>query len=171
MTRASMILFWSFLTIFVSLGLYHTSYRTEELGRELRSLNAQIEAEQRSLHILKAEYVFLTNPSRIEAAARKYLPLHPTEPKQIAKLTRLSSLIPTRSEALNGAAVSGTPIASFRPRNAARPPQPVAEETERLNTRMVIRKTASAESLDQGYPLAMTNESNPSDLEDLGDEP
>ena len=75
MTRASMTLFWFSLTIFVSLGLYHTSYRVEDLGRQLRSLNADIEAEQRNIHVLKAEWVFLSNPARIESAARKHLDL------------------------------------------------------------------------------------------------
>lgn len=139
MTRASIILFWFSLTIVVSLGLYHTSYRVEELDRTLRSLNAQIEMEQRNIHVLKAEYVFLTNPARIEAVARKHLALQPTEPKQISKLGRLASLIPTR---LEGARLAE--VAPLRP--AAATPRPAAEETDRVNTHLAIRKTASAES-------------------------
>lgn len=170
MTRVSTVLFWSFLTICVSLGLYHTSYRTEELSRSLRSLNAQIEAEQRSLHILKAEYVFLTNPSRIEAVARKHLPLQPTNPAQIASLSKLSDVAPTRAEALGGTAIAGTPIASLRHRTAARTPRPAIEEADRVNTRLVIRKTASADSYGEGLALAPSSDYAPSSSEDFGDE-
>ncbi len=170
MTRASMILFWSFLTILVSLGLYHTSYRTEELSRTLRALNARIEAEQRSLHVLKAEYVFLTNPSRIEAVARKHLSLQPTDPKQVMKLARLSDVVPTRAETMNSATINATPIASLRARTAARKPRAVAEETERLNTRLVIQKTASIDAREKDYPLAMAT-GGEIDPEDDGDEP
>lgn len=158
MTRASMTIFWFSLTIFVSLGLYHTSYRTEELGRSLRALNAQIEAEQKSLHVMKAEYVYLTNPSRIEAAARKHLDLQPTEPKQIAKLNKLAALAPTRAEAMGGTMVNSTPIANLRARAAIHNPRPTIEEKDRLNTRLVIRKAASASPQTQNPSLAMVSD-------------
>lgn len=141
MTRASTILFWFSLTIVVSLGLYHTSYRVEELGRTLRSLNAQIEMEQRNIHVLKAEYVYLTDPSRIEAAARKHLALQPTEPKQIAKMTKLAALVPARGEPAT--ALAAAPEARVHP--AAATPRPAAEEAGRVNTHLNMRKTASAE--------------------------
>jgi len=158
MTRASTILFWFTLTILVSLGLYHTSYRVEDLGRQLRSLNADIEAEQRNIHVLKAEWVYLANPARIETAAHKHLDLKPTSPQQISRLGKISNLIPTRSEAMANAAVVAKPIASLSPRSAQHRPKAVAEESGRLNTHLVIQKTASAEQLPDATPLKLVED-------------
>jgi len=171
MTRASMILFWFSLTILVSLGLYHTSYRVEELGQNLRTLNRDIEAEQRSIHVLKAEYVFLTDPSRIEEVSRKHLALQPTKPMQIASLNKLKYLVPTRMEAMSGTVIRSSPIASLNPGMAHHKPQPVAEETGRVNTRLIIRKAASAgQAVDHALTMANTDDQSYS-LATSGDEP
>ena len=147
MTRASTTLFWFSLTIFVSLGLYHTSYRVEELGRQLRTFNTDIEAEQRALHVLKAEWVFLSNPARIEEAARKHLDLKPTTPQQLTRLEKLSSVLPSRSEKMARAAMTAKAVASAPPRPAALNPKVAAEETGRLNTHMIMQKTAAVQDL------------------------
>ncbi len=170
MTRVSTTFLWLSLTIFISLALYHTSYKTEELDRSLRALNRQIEAERRSLHVLKAEYVFLTNPSRIEEVARKHLALQPTQPRQITQLSRLKDVAPTRLEAMN-AAVKAGPIASLRPSTAAHSPLASATEADRVNTHLVIQK---AETGDSGpdRSLAMIEKGEGAyDLAVSGDEP
>lgn len=157
MTRASTTLFWLSLTIIVSLGLYHTSYRTEEMGRQLRSLNAQIEAEQRNIHVLKAEWVFLTNPARIEGAARKHLALAPASTKQIAKLEKLADVLPTQKEAMGGTTVQGTPMASLRSQQPSHSPRQSASETGHINTRLVMPAIKAAEALpprEAAYRLA-----------------
>lgn len=112
MTRVTTIFFWSGLTLLVSLALYSTSNRVQDLNRQLKTLNAQIEAEQTNIHVLKAEWVYLANPTRIENAARKYLAMHPTAVKQIASLDSLPDILPTREEAMATAAQRNKPIAS-----------------------------------------------------------
>ena len=121
MIRASSILFWFALTIAVSLGLYHTSYHVQELRAQLKGVNAQIEAEQGNIHVLKAEWVYLANPARIEDAARKHLALQPTALKQIAKLDKLPGVLPARVAA--------------------------ADDKLYVNTRMNLQRTASAAPL------------------------
>jgi cell division protein FtsL len=98
MTRASSLLFWFVLTIAASAALYNTSYRVQNLRQQVHALNAQIEAEQINIHVLKAEWVFLANPARIEEEARKHLALQPTAPKQIARIENLPELLPARAE-------------------------------------------------------------------------
>lgn len=158
MTRASTTLFWFSLTIFVSLGLYHTSYRVDELDRQLRGLNAQIETEQRNLHVLKAEWVYLATPARIEAAARKHLELQPTNPQQVASLDKIAELVPARSHADAQAQPVARAVATLTTTHAAaHAPKAAAEESGRLNTRVVFRKTAAKLDLaatDNAYPLA-----------------
>lgn len=140
MTRASATAFWLTLTIIVSLGLYHTSYRVDDMENKLRHLNAKIQVEKRAIHILKAEWDFLSNPTRIENAARKHLALQPTAPTQIAKLKKISSYLPTHKEAAMRARRRAR-LASIRP--VARTPRASAFESERLNKRIVFKKSAS----------------------------
>ena len=155
MTRASSTLIWFSLTLFVSLGLYHTSYRVEELDRQLRALNSEIQAEQKNIHVLKAEWVFLSNPARIEDAARKHLGLKPTAPQQVTGLNKISQIAPTRKELLAKAKTAGT-YTAYAPRPAAHSPKVAADEAGRLNTRMVIQKAEATPELpiDDAYQLA-----------------
>lgn len=146
MTRASSLLFWSVTTLVVSLTLYHTSYRVDGLAHDLRALNARIESERMDLHVLKAEWVYLSNPSRIEQAARKHLDLAPANAGQIARFDKLASLLPSRRNA--GAARA---IASLSPRTATYAPKRTAEETERVNTRLSF---GSGEETEKSLRLA-----------------
>lgn len=99
MTKFFSLSFWLCLALITSLALYSTSNRVQELSKKLRVINAKIEAEQARIHVLKAEWVYLTNPSRIEAAARKFLAMHPTALNQIAKIEDIKDILPTRAEA------------------------------------------------------------------------
>ncbi len=99
MIRASQVLFWFGLSLAAVTALYHTSDRTRELDRQLRTINAAIDNEEQNLHVLKAEWVFLSNPTRVEAEAKKHLALRPTEPDQVIQLAGLDDALPTREEA------------------------------------------------------------------------
>jgi cell division protein FtsL len=143
MTRVSSIFFWFGLTIVVSLGLYGTSNRVQELSKQLRALNAQIEAEQTNIHVLKAEWVYLANPERIEAAARKYLAMHPTSLKQIARMDDLPEILPTQKEAMAGVTVRGKPIASIGSTLTVRPVAAAAKHG----------KTSGQTSIETAYNL------------------
>ena len=117
MTRTTSLLFLIGLVIAASLALYRTSNQVQELDHQLHSLNAAIEGERQNMHVLKAEWVFLANPTRVEAAAKKHLDaLRPTAPKQIASLGDIGALLPARGEAPAPAAatVSAKPLASLR---------------------------------------------------------
>jgi hypothetical protein len=112
MTRTSSILFWFSLIIIASLGLYRTSDRVQELDRELHDTYAAIDAEKQSIHVMKAEWVYLTNPARIQALSAKHLKLHPSQPQQVASIDLLPELVPTRREAMASVAVNSTPVAT-----------------------------------------------------------
>ncbi len=160
MIRTSSVLFWFGLTIVASLGLYRTSDRVHEMSQQLHALNSAIDAEQQSIHVLKAEWVYLANPARVEAAAKKHLALRPTSPQQVGDLGTLSETLPTRGEAMASVAITGTPIANVRTSLAALPPRtnavaskhkaPVAvaaADTGHINDHMTMQRTASAAPL------------------------
>jgi len=90
----SSLLTWLGLTIAASLALYHTSDRVNALDQQLRSLNAQIESEQESMHVLKAEWVYLANPARVETEVKGHLNLQPTDTRRVAALQNIGDLLP-----------------------------------------------------------------------------
>jgi hypothetical protein len=98
MTKSySSFMFWLTMTILASVMLYHTSDQVQELEQKLHNLNGQIESEQQSLHVLKAEWVYLANPARVEAESLRHLGLQPTAPRRVAALQDMSGLLPLHS--------------------------------------------------------------------------
>lgn len=108
----SAFLWFGLMIIAASVGLYRTSDHVQELDRHLRTVNAEIEAEQESIHVLNAEWSYLTNPVRIEGLAKRHLALRPSAPTQIASFDHLMDILPTRSQALADVSVNSTPIAN-----------------------------------------------------------
>lgn len=162
MIRTTSVLFWFGLALIASLALYRTSDRVHELNGQLRTINAAIEAEQQSLHVLNAEWVYLANPARVEAASHKHLNLRPTSPQQVTDLASLTEVLPTKSEAMASVAISGTPMANVKSSLAPMPPRPGAvavaakhkpavtvasADTGHINEHMNMQRTASAAPL------------------------
>lgn len=95
----SSLLFWLGLTIVTSILLYHTSDRVAALDKRMHKLNVEIEEEEKSLHILKAEWVYLSQPARIEAEAKRYLGMQPTASTRVAALDDMGLLLPIEGDA------------------------------------------------------------------------
>jgi cell division protein FtsL len=144
MTRTGSIVFWFCMTIVASAALYHTSYQVQTLNRQLRDLNVQIEAEQKNLHVMQAEWMFLAGPSRVEKAAQKHLAMKPASPKQVISLAQLSDRLPTREELLAGFKLDGVPVANISTNlpAVARAKKSVAaaDAGSHINTRMVMTR-------------------------------
>ena len=157
MTRSySSILFWLGLAIASSLLLYRTSDQATALERQLRSVNAQIEVEQERMRVLKAEWVYLANPARIEAAAARHLGMKPTTTRRVSTLPNMSALVPLRGGV--------DPMPAVQVAQAAAPAAPAAAQPApktkrdrimatlnagRINDRMVMQsKTASVSSVE-----------------------
>jgi cell division protein FtsL len=163
MTRTPSILFWFGLIIVASIALYRTSDRVQDLNRQLHDLTASIESEQQSIHVLKAEWAYLSSPARVEVSAKKYLALRPTAPKQIAALDDLPDALATRGKPAPKAApnitVDATPIATIKTSLSVPAPRPVAAarkkpattvaaaKPSRMDDHMIIERTASAQPL------------------------
>jgi thioesterase domain-containing protein len=151
MIRASSVMLWFGLAILASLLLYRTTGSVHALETQLRDLNQQTENEEKSLHVLKAEWVFLTNPARIEAITRKHLALRPTDPAQISRITELAAVLPTRGEAVVTVAANTQPA----PKATVTATQihdrkPVltfaSAETHHINERMIIQHNVMAQN-------------------------
>lgn len=79
-------LFWLGLAAAAGGVLFQTSYEVQELEDKLGSLNRQIMDEQEAIQILKAEWSFLNDPTRLESLASQHLQLQPTEARQFVAM-------------------------------------------------------------------------------------
>jgi cell division protein FtsL len=151
----SSLLFWLGMTIAASLMLYHTSDKVHALDQQLMTLNTQIDDEQRSLHVLKAEWVYLANPARIEAEAKRHLGLQLTAPHRIAALQNMNGLLPPEGEtrAPVQLAEASVPAKSAAPAvTETKPDKPrtrhervlAALNAGRINDHMTLQHTAAA---------------------------
>ena len=135
----STLLFWLGLMIVSSIALYHTSDRVNALDRQLKTINAQIDSEQENMHVLKAEWVYLANPARIEAATHRHLGLQPTLPRHVAMMNDLAALLPLHS------GVEATPQAQVASETAEAPSHArtnlvIAQmNTGRINDHMIMQ--------------------------------
>ena len=148
----STLLSWLGFTIIASLMLYHTSDRVNALDRQLRELNAQIAAEQQSLHVLKAEWVYLANPTRVEAEAQRHLGLQPTAPRRVAALQNIGDLLPLRGGVDAAPQVQTAQAAAFQaeaplPTPGVKQSRMIAALTaEHVNERMAMPHKAASEA-------------------------
>jgi cell division protein FtsL len=169
MTRTSSILFWFCLIIATSVALYRTSDRVQELNQHLRSLNASIDSEQQSIHVLKAEWAYLSSPARIEVTAKKFLAMRPTAPKQITSMDNLPEMFTVREKTV--ASATPSPIANIKTSMHMPQPKPTilsqrkdaavvasAPPTRHVNERMTIERTASAQPLPDNSIGALINQ-------------
>lgn len=80
---------WIAVSCVASGVLYQTSYKAQEQERELSRLNRAIFAEHEAIQVLKAEWAYLNDPTRLEKLSAEHLLMQPTMAKQIATLADL----------------------------------------------------------------------------------
>lgn len=149
MTRASSILFWFALVIVASVMLYHTSYRVHDLSKQLHALNNSIDAERKTIRVLKAEWVYLSNPARIEKEARQHLSLKPAALQQIAKLNSLPEAMPDQQPvAVANTTINQAPKPAINAQvvSATKPKQKnlATADNDHINTHMIIQRSSNA---------------------------
>ena len=67
--------------------LLYTSQAVQDAERDLREVKAELNQEQELIHVLQAEWAFLSAPERIDELASEYLDLHGDEPRITPSLT------------------------------------------------------------------------------------
>jgi hypothetical protein len=143
------LLFWLGMTIAASLLLYHTSDRVNALDSQLREINAQIDSEQENMRVLNAEWVYLSNPERIEAEVDRYsnqLNLRPTAPGRVVAMQNIGDLLPMEGTAtLLAKAKAASPVQTAQA--VSKGERVVAElNAGRINDHMKMLHTEARES-------------------------
>jgi len=82
-------LFWIILAAVVGFGLFHVKYKVQTLEDDLKRLNAETTKEQEQLHVLRAEWSYLNQPSRLRELSTRYLPLAPLQADQVGAISQI----------------------------------------------------------------------------------
>jgi len=83
----------------LSLALFSVKYQVQDLEEELVGLERSIVSERQAIHVLKAEWSHLNDPSRLGALAREYLGMKPVAPNRVATFETISNDIASEENA------------------------------------------------------------------------
>lgn len=82
---------WVVVVSLSGVGMFLLKHEVQSRKSELDSLHEYIINHQEAIRVLRAEWSFLNQPSRIERLARKHLGLRPLESRQIIHINKFSS--------------------------------------------------------------------------------
>ena len=77
------------LTSFVGVGMFVLKNQVQTLESELNHINASIQDDVKSIHVLKAEWSHLNSPQRLRNLASKHISLNPARAEQIINFSEL----------------------------------------------------------------------------------
>lgn len=109
------------LTLLVAIGLgfglFRLTYEVQTLEGELARIDRAVVAEREATHVLRAEWSYLNEPTRLEALTKKHLSLRATQDSRI----RTVAEIPARPDATTATAANSatTPSAATAPTTVA----------------------------------------------------
>ena len=125
MIRPAMILI-TLLATSLSLTLFMVKYQVQDLEGELVEYNRSMTEDRQAIHVLKAEWSHLNQPSRLRDLAERYLGLGALDSGQIGKA---NEFFPGRDE------VNGLPDGLSVDGVAFRDSQPVTPLTAQTQSR------------------------------------
>ncbi len=70
-------LIWFALAALAGYAMFEIKYEVVALEEKLALRNQEILSHQESIHILRAEWTYLTDPARLADLAERHLTLHP----------------------------------------------------------------------------------------------
>lgn len=94
------------LAVALAAVLLTVTHRVQGLEEELGGLRTSLVAEQQHIHVLQAEFTFLSEPERLRRLAGAHLGLVPIEPGQLASFATLDEVLQQGGKAAVGATSS-----------------------------------------------------------------
>jgi hypothetical protein len=91
---------WLLLVASAGFAMFEVKYTVMGLEDRLGHLDRAIQADEESIHVLNAEWAYLSKPARLDELQRRYLNLAPISTKQLGQIDSL----PMRPSALPPAA-------------------------------------------------------------------
>ncbi len=114
-------LVWMILAITAGTGLFLLKYEVRAMEEQLVQIKQQTLNNLESVHVLKAEWSYLNQPTRLEDLGRRLLSLEPVIAQQSVSITD----IPMRPEPVRHDAAEGAPaFPEISPAAGQGPPLP-----------------------------------------------
>lgn len=88
-TKTATLSLWVTLTCLVGFGMFVMKNQVQNLEHELAQINRNIQDDVKTIHVLKAEWSHLNNPSRLRKLANKHIALNPVQAEQIINYSAL----------------------------------------------------------------------------------
>ncbi|WP_413206171.1 hypothetical protein [Rhodospirillum sp. A1_3_36] len=83
-------LIWAVLVMGIGTALFLVAYEVEDREEELLALRHEIRETSESIHVLRAEWSYLNDPTRLERLADEHLGLAPIKPEQFTTIAQLT---------------------------------------------------------------------------------
>jgi hypothetical protein len=77
------------LAVGLALVLFSVKYQVQDLEDELTEINERLASERTAIHVLRAEWSYLTQPDRLRRLSERYLHLTPLAPSQLGSFASL----------------------------------------------------------------------------------
>jgi hypothetical protein len=125
---------WLALAVVAGVGLFQVSYRVQSLEEELSQVNRDILRERETIHVLRAEWSYLNEPSRLAELSRRHLTLAPLSASQMIRIEDLPLRLPpliAETEPLPDAGPSIQKSSQTSGSRADAPPASLADLIER----------------------------------------
>ncbi|MFN7038122.1 MAG: hypothetical protein ACK4OM_00930 [Alphaproteobacteria bacterium] len=74
------------IVISSAFGLFQVKYHVQNLRKDLIELTKHLDQEKESIHVLKAEWAYLTEPKKLREITAEHLNLEAVKVKQMRKL-------------------------------------------------------------------------------------
>lgn len=88
-TRLATIALWIALPCLIGFSSLIMKNKVQELEKELNTINRNIQDDIKTIHVLKAEWSHLNNPSRLRKLVSKHISLNPLQAEQIINYSAL----------------------------------------------------------------------------------
>ncbi len=88
-TKTAITILWFTLTCVICFGSFVLKNQVQDLETELSRINRNIQDDVRSIHVLKAEWSHLNNPSRLKKLAAEHISLNKMRAEQIINYSAL----------------------------------------------------------------------------------
>lgn len=151
-------LIWLGLAGVAGAVLFETSYEVQELEGSLASLNRRIVAEQEAIQVLRAEWSFLNDPTRLERLAAAHLQLRPADARQFVAL----EVVPMRPVPAMPETGVLPPMAGLRPIDPMPVPHTPASEAGTARVAASVAAPPAARAPESRQPEAKPAVSAPS---------
>ncbi len=79
------------LTLAVGLALFKTKYAVMGLEQQHSQIKKNIQETREAIHVLRAEWAHLNDPSRLQVLAQKYLDIAPVGSSQLVSFDDVAS--------------------------------------------------------------------------------